>query len=71
MIKQLTCGIKLIKKPSNEPFLGTTGPNIEIYNPESVVEVVSSINGDEMIQFLTEQSNLYQSQNAQKMVNLT
>ena len=29
------------KKPSNEPFLGTTGLNIVTYNPESVVAVVS------------------------------
>jgi len=62
---------KTNKKPSNEPILGTTGPNIEIYNPESVVEVMSSITGDELIQLLTEQSNLYQSQHAQKMESLT
>ena len=52
------------KKPSNEPFLGTTGLHIVIDNPESVV--VSSIIGDDLIQLLTEQSNLYHSQNAQK-----
>jgi len=34
---------KTDKKPSNEPFLGTTGLNIVIDNPKSVVEVVSSI----------------------------
>ena len=54
------------KKPSNEPFLGTTGLHIVIDNPESVVEVVSSIIGDNLIQLLTEQSNFYHSQNAQK-----
>ena len=54
------------KKPSNEPFLGTTGLHIVIDNPESVVEVVSSIIGDDLIQLLTEYSNLYHSQNAQK-----
>jgi len=54
------------KKPSNEPFLGTTGLKIVIDNPESVVEVVSSIIGDDFMQLLTEQSNLYHSQNAQK-----
>ena len=35
-------------------------------NPESVVEVVSSIIGDDLIQLLTEQSNLYHSQNVEK-----
>ena len=32
------------KKPSSEPFLGTTGLNIVIDNPESVVEIMSLIN---------------------------
>jgi hypothetical protein len=32
---------------------------------------VSWITGDELIQFLFEESNLYQSQNAQKMESLT
>ena len=54
------------KKPSNEPFLGTTGLHIVIDNPESVVEVVSSVIDDALIQLLTERSNLYRSQNAQK-----
>jgi len=66
MIKQVMCGIKLIKKPSNEPFLGTTNLNIVIDNPESVVEVVSSIIGDDLMLLRTEQSNLYHSQNAEK-----
>ena len=39
---------KTDKKPSNIPFLGTTGLNIVIDNPESVAEVVSSIIGDEL-----------------------
>ena len=47
---------KTDKKPSIVPFLGTTGLNIVIDNPESVVEVVSSIIGDDLIQLLTEQS---------------
>ena len=47
-------------------FLGTTGLNIVIDNPESVVEVVSSVIGDDLILLLTEQSNLYHSQNAEK-----
>ena len=34
---------KTDKKPSIQPFLGTTGRNIVIDNPESVVEVMSSI----------------------------
>ena len=57
------CGVKRIKKTSNEPFLGTTGLNIVIDNPESVVGVVS---GDDLILLLTEQSNIYHSQNAEK-----
>ena len=65
MIKQVTCGVKQIKKPSNKPFLGTTGLNIVIDNPESVVEVMSSVTGDDLILLLTEQS-LYHSQNAEK-----
>jgi len=52
------------KQPSNEPFFGTTGLNIVIGNPKSVVEVVSSVIGDDLVQLLTEQSNLYLSQNA-------
>ena len=57
---------KTDKKPWNEPFLGTTGLNIVIDNPESVVEVVSSIIGDNLIHLLTEQSIIYHSQNAKK-----
>jgi len=64
MIKQGTCCVKLIKKNSIEHFLGTTVLNTVIDNPESVAEVVSSIIGDNLIQLLTEQSNLYNSQNA-------
>ena len=55
---------KTDKNPSNEPFLGTTDLNT-IDNPESGVEVESSIIGDLML-LLTVQSNLYQSQNAEK-----
>jgi len=51
---------KTDKKPSNEPFLGITGLNIVIDNPECVVEVVNSVIGD-LILLLTEQSNLYHS----------
>ena len=43
---------KTDKKPSNEPFLGTTGLNIVNHNPESVVEVVSSIIRDDLILLL-------------------
>ena len=43
---------KTDKKQSNDPFLGTTGLNIVIDNPESVAEVVSSIIGDELKQLL-------------------
>ena len=56
---------KTDKKPSNEPFLGTTGLNIVIHNPESVVEVVSSIILYDLILLLT-QSNLHHSQNVEK-----
>jgi len=35
-------------------------------NPESVVEVMSSVIVDDLMQLLTEQSNLYHSQNAEK-----
>jgi len=57
---------KTDKKPSNEPFLGTTGLNIVINNTDSVVEIVSSIIVDDLILLFTEQSNLYHSQNAEK-----
>ena len=56
---------KTDKKRSNEPFLGT-GLNIVIHNPESVAEVVSSVIGDDLIQLLADQSNLYHSQNSEK-----
>jgi len=62
----MMCGVKTDKKPSNEPFLGTTGLNIVTDNPESVAEVMSSIVGNDLILLLTEQSNLYHSENAEK-----
>jgi hypothetical protein len=66
LIIQVTCsGNKKKKKTSIEPFLRTTGLNMVIDNPEFVVEVMSSIIGDDLIQLLTEQLNLYHSQNAQ------
>jgi len=40
--------------------------NIVNDNPESVVEVVSSVIGYDLIPLPTEQSNLYHSQNAEK-----
>ena len=43
---------KTDKKRSIEPFLGTTGLNIVIHNPESVAEVVSSVIGDDLISYL-------------------
>jgi len=58
-------GCKTDKKPSNEPFLGTTGLNIVTDNPESVVDVMSSIIGDNLIQLLLN-SLTSTSQNAQK-----
>ena len=57
---------KTDRKPSSEPFLGTTVLNIVIHNPDSVVEVASSIIGDDLILLLTEQTNLFHSQNAEK-----
>ena len=67
MIKQVTCSVKVIKKPSSEPVLGTTVLNIVIDNHESFVKVMSSVIADDLIQLLTEQSNLYNSQNVQKL----
>jgi len=61
MIKQVTD-----KKQRNEPFLGSTGLEIVTDNTESVVEVMSSIIRDDLLQLLTEQSNLYHIQNALK-----
>jgi len=58
---------KTDKKPSSEPFLGTTGLNTVIDNPESFVEVVSSIIADDLIQLLTERCNLFYGQNVQKL----
>jgi len=55
---------KTDNKPSNEPFLVTTGLNIVVDNPESVVDVMSSVIGVDLIQLL--KSNLQHSQNAQK-----
>jgi len=52
------------EKPSNEPFLGSTGLSIVIDNP-GPVEFVSLAIGGDLVQLLTEQSNLYHSQNAQ------
>ena len=57
---------KTDKTPSIEPFLGTTGLSIVLDNPESVVKVLSSLIADNLVQILTEQSNRYHSENAQK-----
>jgi len=57
---------KIDKETSNEPFLGTSALHIVIDDPVSVTEVVSSVIGDDLILLLTEQSNLYHSQNAKK-----
>ena len=51
------------KKPSSGPFLGTSGVNLVIDHPVSVADVVKTIIGDDLIQLLTEQSNLYHRQN--------
>jgi hypothetical protein len=65
-IKQIMCGVKLIKSQAMSLSFGTTGLNIVIDIPESVVEVVSLVIGVDLIRLLTEQSNLYHSQNVQK-----
>jgi hypothetical protein len=57
---------KTDQKPNNEPFFGTTGLYIVTDNPESVVEVVRSVIGDDLIRLFTEQSNFYHSQNTGK-----
>ena len=54
---------KTDKKPSNEPFLGTTGLNIVIHNPESVVEVVSLVVGDDLVN--AEKYNVSQKKNTE------
>jgi len=46
---------------------GTTSSNIVIDNCESVLDVMISIIGDDLIQLLTEQSNLYHCQKCTKM----
>ena len=57
---------KTDKKPSSKPFLGNTCLNIVTDNPESDVEVLNSVISDDFMPLLTEQSNLYHSQNAEK-----
>jgi hypothetical protein len=54
------------KKPSSGPLLGTSGVNIAFDHPLSVVDVVNTIIGDDLIQLLTKQSNLYHGQNEHK-----
>jgi hypothetical protein len=54
------------KKSSSSLFLGTSGVNIVNDHSMSVAEVMNTIIGDDLIQLLTEQSNLYQRQNEQK-----
>jgi hypothetical protein len=51
------------KNPNSGPLLGTSGVNIVIYHPVSVAGVVNTIVGADLIQLLTEQSNLYHRQN--------
>jgi hypothetical protein len=41
---------KTDKKPSDQYFLGSTGLNIIIDNPETAAKVVSAIIGDDLIQ---------------------
>jgi hypothetical protein len=43
------CGMKLKKKPSSGPFLGTSGMNIVIDHPVSVADVMNTIIGDDLI----------------------
>jgi len=48
----MTSDVCKTDKPSNQPFLGSTGLNIVIDNPESVVEAVSSVIGADLILLL-------------------
>jgi len=57
---------KTDKKPSSGPSLGTSGVNLVIDHTVSVADIVNTIIGDDLIQLLTEQSNLYHRQNEQK-----
>jgi hypothetical protein len=54
--KTSSMSCKIDQKPNIEPFFGTTGLNIVIDNPESVVEVMRSIFGDNLILLFNEQS---------------
>jgi len=71
MIRQVTCGVKLIKNKAVSFSFGTTGFNIVICNCESVVEVMISVICDDLIQLLTEQFNLYHCQKCTKMESLS
>jgi hypothetical protein len=53
------------KKPSSGLFLGTSGVNIVIDHPVSVADFMNTTIRDNLIQLLTEQSNLYHRQNEQ------
>jgi hypothetical protein len=70
MIKQVMCGVMLIKKNKEKPCLGITGLKIALDKSEPVVEVVSSITGDDSTQLYTEESDLYCCQNSQWNVSL-
>lgn len=65
MMEKIACVVNLMK-PSNECFIGSPGVNKIIENPQSVVEEVSAIKSDHLIQLCTEQSNLYRIQNVQQ-----
>jgi hypothetical protein len=54
------------KKPSSGLFLRNSGVNIVLDHPVSVADFVNTIICDDLIQLLTEQSNLYKRQNEQK-----
>jgi hypothetical protein len=58
MIEQGTCGVKTGQQSNIEPFAGTTVLNIVIDIPECVVQVVTSIIGDNLTLLFTELSNL-------------
>jgi hypothetical protein len=49
MIGQVTYGIRLIKNEAVSFSFGTSGSNIVIDNCESVVEVMISVIGDDLI----------------------
>ena len=70
VIRQVKCDVKQIKNQAVSFSFGTMGLTLVIDNCESVVEVMISVTGNNLIQLLTEQSNLYHCQKCTKMESL-